>query len=250
MKTITAVALLILSLPAMASDKLTGNEIMAKAHLAAGGDTWANPKSAFMSGYGLFWYNGSDTPVRHEPHRMWRVYPAEKGAAHQADGKVRIDSFRGEHPVFQVSFDGTNTYNQQGKVDDELADSNRWASNFGFGVIRHAFDDGYNIKRVADDQVDGHEVYVVQITDPAGGKTLFAFDKDDFMVRKLGFMTPRGWHERLYSDHFSKPGISWIQPGKVRLFYNGVKSNEVYWTDFEINNEFSDEVFVLPAVKQ
>lgn len=122
--------------------------------------------------------------MKHELHRMWRVYPEHKSAAHQADGKIRIDSFRDNKAVFQVAFDGEHTYNQKGKLPQESSDPKRWASNFGFGVIRHAIDDGYKVKRVADDLVDGHPVYTVQVIDPTGGKTLFAFDKQSFAIRK------------------------------------------------------------------
>ncbi len=237
--------LALLPLAAQADEPLTAEDIVSRAHAAAGGDFWVKPRSAFMSGHALFWYGGAATPVPHEQHRMWRVYPTAKSDAHQADGKVRIDSIRDGKPIIQLAFDGTHTYNQQGKVPEEQADSRRWASNFGFGVIRHALDEGYSLRRVADDEVDGHPVHVVQVIDPAGGETLFAFDRESFAIRKLAFATPRGWHERLYSDFFSKPGVDWVQPGKVRLYYNGVKSNEVYWTDFRINEEIPGSVFVL-----
>ncbi len=238
---------LLVPLTTSADDSLTAEAIVSKAHEAAGGEVWATPRSAVMSGYALFWYGDGAPPVRHEQHKMWRVYPAAKADAHQADGKVRIDSIRNGKPVFQVAFDGEHTYNQQGKVPEEQADSKRWASNFGFGVIRHALDEGYTLRRVADDQVDGHAVYIVQVIDPAGGETLFGFDQESFAIRKLAFSTPRGWHERLYSDFYQKPGVNWVQPGKVRLFYNGVKSNEVFWTDYQINEEIPASVFVLPG---
>ena len=238
---------LLLPLAAKANEPLTAEAIISEAHRAAGGEFWVKPRSAFMTGHALFWYGGSASPTRHELHQMWRVYPTAKTEAHQADGMVRIDSIRDGEPVIQVAFDGVHTYNQQGKVPEEQADSKRWASNFGFGVIRHALDEGYTLRRVADDQVDGHAVYIVQVIDPAGGETLFGIDQESFAIRKLAFSTPRGWHERLYSDFYQKPGVNWVQPGKVRLFYNGVKSNEVFWTDYQINEEIPASVFVLPG---
>lgn len=226
-------------------EPLSASAIVARAFEAAGGAVWAEPKTAYMSGYGLFWYGDAVEPVRHDSHRMWRVYPQQKTTVHQADGKVRIDSYRDGKVVFQLAFDGRNTYNQHGLVTDERADSKQWASNFGFGAIRHALDKGYQLKRLPDDAVDGHAVYGVQVTDPEGGQTLFGIDQVSFAIRKLAFATPRGWHERFYSDFFQPPGVSWVQPGRVRLFYNGIKANEIYWSEVVINQPIDDSVFVL-----
>ena len=59
----------------------------------------------------------------------------------------------------------------------------------------------------------------------------------------VGFETPRGWHERRYSEFYSRPGLSWSQPGRVRLFYNGIKQNEVIWTDFGVDETIPAQWF-------
>jgi len=94
--------------------------------------------------------------------------------------------------------------------------------------------------------VDGAPAYRVQVTDPAGKTTLFGIRASDFAVVKVGFDTERGWHERTYSNFFHKPGVNWQQPGRVRLTYDGIKSNVVIWTDFEINTVLPDCLFTLP----
>ena len=218
--------------------------IVARAHAAAGGDTWVNPATLTMTGYGLF-FSGAEVR-KHDSHRMWRVYPTRKSSAHQADGKVRIDSKIGDRFVFQIAWDGTHTYTKDGIVED-AADSARWQANFGFGSIRFALTDGYRVERLPDDRVDGFATYTVKVIDPTGTATLFGIGKGDYRIRWLGFATPRGWHERRYSDFFSKPGIDWVQPGRVRLFYDGVKANEIIWTDFNINTALDDDLFVLPS---
>jgi len=113
-------------------------------------------------------------------------------------------------------------------------------------VIRHALDEGYKLTRSADDLVDGQAAYVLQITDPAGGETIFAIRQSDNAIVRVGFDTERGWHERIYSNFFSNPGEAWQQPGRVRLYYNGVKANEVIWTSYKINQNLPDCLFVLP----
>jgi len=227
----------------MPSGTLSATEIMQKAHEAAGGETWSRPKSLSMSGYGVFYKNGKAT--RHETHNMWRVYAAGKTDAHKVDGKVRIESIRGGKAVIDLSYDGKFTYTPGGQQPQSESDK-RWSSNFGFGVIRHALDDGYALARMPDDLIDGRPAYMVEVTDPVGGTTQFGFAQDDFAILKVAFDTPRGWHERIYSNFFSNTGEAWVQPGRVRLYYGGVKANEVIWESYSINDELPECLFRLP----
>lgn len=221
---------------------LTATQIMKKAHEKAGGDFWQKPKSLTMKGHAIFYRDGKAN--KHETHNMWRVFESTKEDAHVANGKVRIESFKDSTPVFIVSFDGKNTYDLSGKQDKSDADA-RWASNFGYGAIRHALDDGYTLKLVEDDTVKTKSAYTIQVTDPNKGETFFGIDKEDFKIVKVAFQTPQGWHHREYSEFFSKEKYSWLQSGRVELFYDGKKSNEVFWDDFDVNEELPDSLFVL-----
>ncbi len=216
--------------------------IMEKAHKKAGGEFWQKPKSLTLKGYGLF-YQG-DTVFRHEKHNMWRVFESEKLNAHAANGKVRIESFRDGKPIILLTYDGKNTYDLNGKQEKSEADK-RWASNFGYGAIRHVLDEGYSLELSEYDSVYAEEVYMIKVTDPNGGETFFGITTEDYKIVKVGFQTPRGWHERIYSQFFEKPEYSWLQAGRVELFYEGKKSNEVFWEDFEVNEELPDNLFIL-----
>lgn len=224
-------------------ESLSATEIMTRAHAAAGGEEWTRPKSLSMNGYAVF-YRGGQT-VTHERHRMWRVYDAAKTDAHKADGKVRILSEKDGAPIIDLAFDGTTTYTAKGPQPKSAADA-QWASNFGFGVIRHALDEGYSLERLPDDLVDAQPAYVIKVIDAAGGSTQFAIAQSDYAILRVGFDTARGWHERVYSHFYSNPGDVWVQPGRVRLYYDGVKANEVIWTAYEINRDLPDCLFVLP----
>lgn len=230
--------------PAFADDALEARQIIERAHEAAGGEEWVNPQTLYMEGHGVFFPGGGHEAVIYEPYRMWRVYPEGKDDAHIADGRVRIDALRDGAIVFQLAFDGVNTYNQNGLVPGAEA-SAEWANNFGFGAIRYALDPEYTLHRLPDDYVDGREAYVVRVTDAVGGEAVFAVAQDDYAILRVGFDTARGWHERIYSDFFSNEGDAWVQPGRVRLFYNGVKANETIWTAYRINAPMDDALFVL-----
>lgn len=222
---------------------LDATEIMARAHEAAGGAQWTRPRSLALSGYAVFYRDGKAT--RHETHNMWRVYERGKQEAHAADGKVRIESIRDGRAVINVSFDGEATYTDAGRAPPSAADA-QWSSSFGFGVVRHALDPGYRLARLPDDLVDGRPAWVVNVIDPTGGETRFAIAQDDHAILRVGFDTPRGWHERIYSGFFSNPGERWRQPARVRLYYDGVKANEVIWTAYAIDEALPACLFVLP----
>lgn len=225
---------------------LDAADIMKSVHDAAGGESWSRPKSLSMTGYGIFYQGGK--AVKHETHRMWRVYDPGKTDAHKVDGKVRIQSIRDGVTVIDLSYDGVATYTPAGKQPSSESDK-RWSSNFGFGVVRHALDEGYALSRLPDDLIDARPAYMIKVTDPAGGTTQFGIAQDDYAILKVGFNSPRGWHERIYSNFYSNPGISWVQPGRVRLYYGGVKANEVIWTSFSINDDLPDCLFVLPEIE-
>jgi len=222
---------------------VTPAQIITRAHKAAGGLTWARPTSLSMAGYAVFYKDGQS--LRHETHKMWRIYDAGKTNAHQVDGKVRIYSVKDGNAVINISYDGRTTYTDKGAQPKTEADKG-WSSNFGFGVIRHALDTGYALERLPDDLIDGKPAFMVKVLDPAGGETTFGISHNDYKILKVGFETSRGWHERIYSDFYSNPGDEWLQPGRVRLFYDGEKANEVIWERYVINQDLPDCLFVLP----
>ena len=223
--------------------KLDGRQIIEKAHTAAGGDTFVNPGSLFLTGSNVI-YGGDGSVRTWGEYAMWRVFADEKQDAHAANGKVRIEGWSDGELALLLSFDGESTYNQSGRMEDQTANA-MWSNNFGFGAIRNALDEGWTQTRRSDRTLDGKPAHMVQLTDPQGGKTLFGFEHGTYRILYVGFDTPRGWHERRYSEFFSKSGTNWQQAGRVRLFYNGVMANEAIWTDFEIGETYPDAVFVI-----
>ena len=223
--------------------ELSGAEIVASAHDAAGGNSFVDPGALFLSGYNII-----NTPdggaTTWDRYAMWRVFAEEKADAHAANGKVRIEAWSDGELAMLLSFDGEATYNQTGRMEDQSANA-MWSNNFGFGAVRNALDEGWSQERRSDRTIDGKPTYMVQLTDPTGGKTLIGFEHGSYQILYVGFDTPRGWHERRYSEYFSKPGVSWQQAGRVRLFYDGVLANQAVWTDFEVGEAYADETFVI-----
>jgi len=221
---------------------ITAEELLQKAHAKAGGDFWKNPMSLTLKGNANF-FQGDDT-LHNEIHNMWRVYATKKEDAHVANGKVKIESIRDGEPMILLSYDGNNTYDLDGKKEKSAAD-NMWSSAFGYGAIRHVFDEGYTLSISGEDMVKNQNTVTVKVVDPNKGETFFDITLGDFKIVKVAFDTPRGWHHRLYSNFFEKEEYTWLQSGLVELFYNDIKTNEVIWVDFEVNESLPDSLFVL-----
>ncbi|HEV2567436.1 hypothetical protein [Sphingomonas sp.] len=222
---------------------LAGEEILDRAADAAGGDEWLNARTLVLSGTAVFYGPaGSEPRSRATDYRMWRVFDPARSAAHGAEGKVRILACDGKRQLFTVGYDGKTTWTERGVTPKAEADA-FWASNFGFGIIRHARKPGFKAERVPDDIVGNHRLYMVRLTDPAGGTTLFGVDKQSFAIRLMGFASPRGWHVRTYDDFYRLPNARWLQARKVTLYYNGVKANEVMWQQASVNFPIDDALF-------
>lgn len=242
-----AALLLLFAAPVPAQDDPDGRTILARATEAHGGDRWAQVRTLILTGRAVFWGKAGAAPTSApDSYVMHRAFDPNRQAAHGAEGKLRIEVTDKGKPVFTVGFDGTTTWNDKGIVPKAEADA-YWASNFGFGIIRHALKPGFTATRLADGDVGGHPVYMVRLTDPTGSESLFGIDHATYAVRMVGFATPRGWHVRSYDDFFRPADAPWwLQAGKVTLTYNGVKQNEIHWRAVSVNVPIDEKLFAPP----
>jgi hypothetical protein len=224
----------------------TAAQILEFAAASAGGEAWLHADTNVMSGHATLCRDADPARcVEADRYVMYRVYPREVKSAHAGTGKFRLDADANGKPVFRIAFDGTRSYDQNGPVPPERA-TNEEASAFGFSAIRFARTPGYRVERLTDDDVEGRPAFVVRVTDPSGQYTLFGIDREDGSIRYAAWKTPRGWHHRLYSDFYWVPEPGFLQPGRVRLYYDGLKAVDIRWTQASINQPIPDRTFVLP----
>ncbi len=219
--------------------------IIERAYVAAGGDAYRYPKSIYLIGSYLDFKDRLE-PIVYTPYELFRIQPRDHPNGHLADGKIRVSAYLDGKAALQMAFDGANTYDRSGPTG-QGADAPFWRLTMGFGMIRFALDPGYVVARVPDDLVDGAPSYTVQVTDPGGQSALFSIRIKDAHIVKIVFATPRGLHERVFSNFFTKPGVKWVQPGRVRSMINGIKEAEFLYTDFVIGRDLADDLFVIKA---
>jgi hypothetical protein len=242
-----AFLLLFFTSPGHAADPIDGKAILARATQAAGGDAWANAKTLILRGRAVFWGKAGAVPTSApDSYVMHREFDPDRVAAHGAEGKLRIEVSDKGKRLWVIGYNGVTTWTDKGVVPKEEADR-MWASNFGFGIIRHALKPGFLSERLADGNVDGHPVYMVRLTDPSGTESLFGIDTKSYAIRMVGFFTPRGWHVRTYDNFFRPKSMpTWLQAGRVTLTYNGVKQNEIHWTAVDIDVPIDAAMFAPP----
>ena len=228
-----------------AAEPLTAREIVERAHAAAGGQAWLRAATNIMRGHATLCRDGRpEACVTADRYEMYRVYPTELRQAHAGSGKFRLDAYSDGRILFQIAFDGERSYDQNGPVSGPRAATDE-GTGFGFSAIRFALAEGFRVERLTDDQVAGHPCFFVRVTDPSGQTTVFGIDQADFSIRSAAWQSPRGWHQRLYSDFYRVGTAGFLQPGRVRHFYDGVKGVDIRWTSAEIGTPIADSVFVL-----
>ncbi|KWV90769.1 hypothetical protein [Erythrobacter sp. YT30] len=232
--------------PLSAQEEPTAREVVARGLDAHGGDVFLDPKTLQLTGTATF-FDPATGRARStaDDYRMWREFDRGRKEAHGADGKVRIIARQGDQVLFEVGYDGATTWTQDGIMPKEKADA-YWASNFGFGIIRSALDDGFTLSFAPDRNVGGHPVSLIRITDPGGQETLFGFDKQSGFIRYMAFDSSRGFHERIYDDFMALPESGWVQARSVTLLYDGIVSNTVTWQQARIGEAIDPAIFTPP----
>jgi hypothetical protein len=248
---------LIAQTPTSVPTQPTAKEILQMAVKAAGGETWQQPKTLLLKGDAVWTPHGKTdaaSMLRFDDYAMYRVFPTENDNARQANGKVRFDAkydarASGE-PFMQLIFDGKVTHSFLSDAAKPYQKHFSWSNNFGFGILRFADREGFSVARLVDDQVEGVICYVVQITDPKKMVTTFFIDRETKFIRSVAFNTDVGYHHRIYSDFKRAANVDFVQPTRVRLYFDGIKWMDINWRQFAVNEAILDSVFVVEADKE
>jgi len=237
------------SSPVSAQRDMTAEDAVRLAIEAHGGDLFFDPGTLQLSGIAEFYDPATgEVRSRSDNYRMWREFERGRTVAHGADGKVRILALDGERTIFEVGYDGETTWTQDGIMPRDLADA-YWASNFGFGIIRSALDEGFALSFAPPRDIAGRETQIIRISDPQGQETLFGIDAETDFLTYMAFRSLRGFHERIYGNFLHLPESGWVQARSVALLYDGVVANRVYWETVVVGAAIDPDVFTPPATR-
>jgi hypothetical protein len=223
-------------------------EILGRAIEAAGGDSWRRPRTLQLSGWADYFPRGRlRERIRMDTYSMDRVFPGASEQAHRANGQVRFVVRHGELLFLRQVFDGRRSQAALGEEAKKHADHFAWKNNFGFGIIRFADGPGFGLACLADDQVEGHACHFIEVLDKAGQTTVFGIDRESSRVRLAAFDTLVGFQQRLYSDFaWADAARGFLQPQRVRIFFDGAKWFDIRWERVVLNEEIPDATFRIP----
>lgn len=235
---------------AFSQENFSGKEILRKATAASGGNTWQQPTTLQLNGNARWTPYGKTDPsesIYFDTYKMYRVFPVENNAAHIANGKIRFDAKYGDSLYLQLIYDGKTTLNYLSDKAKPYQKYFSWSNNFGFSIIRFADRDSFQVQRLTDDQVEGHQVFIVQITDPKKMVTTFSIDQKTFLIRGVAFKTDIGYHHRIYSDFEKLKPVGgegfFMQPKRLRIYFDGIKWMDIRWEKNVVNGKIADQIF-------
>jgi len=151
------IILLLYCLPGIGFSQ-NAKEILQLAVAASGGSLWQQPETLELHGTALFTpYGKTDAGSQKQldTYSMYRIFPGDNKAAHQANGKIRFDAATGNQVFMQLIFDGTKTRNTLSDDARPFREHFSWSNNFGFGIIRFADKDSFLVERLTDETNDG-----------------------------------------------------------------------------------------------
>jgi hypothetical protein len=233
---------------ALWAQSLSAQQILRKAVNAAGGEVWQSPNTLVLKGVADFTpYGRQDAEhfIHFDDYAMYRVFPPDNDEAHKANGKVRFDATYGEKPFFLLKFDGKKSAMNLSDLAKPYGKHFNWSNNFGFSIIRFADDPTFTTTLLTTDQVEGYPCFMVQITDPKKNVTTFGIDQKTFNIRLVQFTTDVGFHHRIYSDFKRDKASGFVQPTRVRLYFDGLKWMDIHWQRFAVNQPIADKIFAV-----
>lgn len=228
------------------AQQMTAQEILRKATEVAGGDTWQSPKTLVLKGDADITPMGladAKNKIHLDKYALYRVFPPYNDDAHKANGKVRFDANYGDSTYFKLIFDGKKNNMFLAERAKPYAKQFNLSNNFGFSIIRFADKPDFETLLLADDQVEGFPCYIIKIIDPKKNITVFAIDQKKFYIRMVAFNTEVGFHHRIYSDFTKVKNVNFLQPQRLRIYFEGLKWVDIHWKEFYVNEVINDKVF-------
>jgi hypothetical protein len=225
------------------------HEILEQCIQANGGQAWQQPKTLQLKGNAVFTPFGKtddDHKIVLDTYNLYRIFPAENNAAREANGSIRFTAKANDYLYMHLIYDGQTTHNF---LSDKAKPYNKyfsWTNNFGFSIIRFAQNPGFKTELLVNDQVEGFECYVIKIIDPKQFETHFFIDSNNYFIRSVAFVTELGYHHRIYSNFYKADagaGNYFNQPGRLRVYFEGVKWIDVNWESTLVNEPIDELIF-------
>jgi zinc protease len=222
------------SAPVSGADRNRAREILGRVREAMGGKAFLEQRSQISKGTGTLTAPGMPQPMPLQSVVVYEVFPAKTRTELGLPMGQMIQAFDGQ--VGWVSMMGQVQEQTQQMSQDQY---------YGLNMLRTFDQAGYEVRPLADAEVDGKKVQVVAVSDPQGHTTRFSIDPENHRVVKTAFDTPGGTSETVYTDYRPVAGVQVAHT--VTALQNGTPMVELKITEVQVNAAVDEALFKKPS---
>jgi YD repeat-containing protein len=222
------------SAPVSDADGNRAREILGRAREAMGGKAFVEQRSQVSKGTGTLSPPGMPQPLPIQSVVVYEVFPA----------KTRTELGLPMGQMIQV-FDGQIGWvSMAGQVQDMTQQMSQ-DQHYGLNMLRKFDQAGYEVRPLADAEVNGKKVQVVAVSDAQGHTTRFSIDPESHRVVKTAYDTPGGASETVYADYRPVAGVQVAHT--VTALQNGTPMVELKLSEVQVNAAVDEALFKKPA---
>ncbi len=223
------------------ADPEHGEDILDRATVAAGGETWRSVDSLYQDGTIQYFSRFSSLPRSTARYQMWRDYDRNSESNHPTQGRARVQVSTPTEILRDLRFLGPST---SGDDDAQSDDAAAWENAFAIELVRVAAEnESYRLFRLPDSNVHGHMTHTIRIVAPTGQETIASIDRQSSMIRAIRTLDGDVWRERIYDDFRAVGDSSYMQPHSISVYANGMLTAAVRLDQVHINEAIDPTVF-------
>lgn len=222
------------STPVSDADRNRAREILGRVREAMGGKAFLEQRSQISKGTGTLTAPGMPQPMPLQSVVVYEVFPAKTRTELGLPMGQMIQAFDGQ--VGWVSMMGQVQEQTQQMSQDQY---------YGLNVLRKFDQAGYEVRPLADAEVNGKKVQVVAVSDGQGHTTRLSIDPESHRVVKTAFDTPGGTSETVYADYRPVAGVQVAHT--VTALQNGTPMVELKISEVQVNAAVDEALFKKPA---
>lgn len=219
-----------------------GQELIAKALLAHGGDAFRQQTAQVSKGTGRLRPVGQAVTMDVERLVVYKVFKPQA-----MDGKDRIEMSLPQGEMVQV-FDGEEGWvlNSGHYMDQTARLKNR--RFYGYDVLRRFDASSHKAKQLDNETAADRELLVVEVNDGQGHVTKFYLDPETHRVFQVVYALNNQEVTERYADYRSHGGVQ--VPTNIELYQELTKVLEFEVSEVQVNGELDASLFAKPDLPE
>ncbi|MEL6865880.1 MAG: hypothetical protein AAFP19_15750 [Bacteroidota bacterium] len=216
---------------------MNSTELLTHTIEAAGGKQWQRSPILHLKGSAHFTPFGQtdDQHYGYFDRCEWsRHFGSDEEVPKGKEQQIRFELMDNEQPFFILNTKDNSSPISLSQSAHTYQEYLKWSKDWELDWLRMANRSGFNRQLLTEDIVEKYHCYFLKITSPNHQERLFGIDQYTYRIRYQGWRTPVGYHHLIYDEFVQLPHTSFIQPSKLKIYFDGIKWMEIKWKDVEI----------------